>query len=33
MEKSVADLMESGGEIIKGNQVMEGIAEMVKEVK
>ena len=31
--KTVADLMESGGEIIKRNQVMEGIAEMVKEVQ
>ena len=30
---SVADLMETGGEIIKKNQVMEGVSEMVKEVQ
>ena len=30
---SVADLMETGGEIIKKNQVMEGISDMVKEVQ
>ena len=29
---SVADLMETGGEIIKKNQVMEGVSDMVKEV-
>ena len=31
--KSVADLMETGGEIIKKNQVMEGVSDMVKEVQ
>lgn len=31
--RSVADLMESGGEVIKKNQVMEGIEDMVKEVQ
>ena len=30
---SVADLMETGGEIIKKNQVMEGVSDMVKEVQ
>ena len=31
--KSVSDLMESGGMIIKKNQVMQGISEMVNEVQ
>ena len=31
--KSVADLMEIGGTVIKKNQVMEGISEMVNEVQ
>ena len=31
--KSVSDLMESGGLVIKKEQVMEGISEMVKEVQ
>ena len=31
--KSVSDLMESGGLIVKKEQVMEGISEMVKEVQ
>ncbi len=31
--KSVSDLMESGGMIIKKNQVMQGICEMVNEVQ
>ena len=31
--KSVSDLMESGGLMIKKEQVMEGISEMVKEVQ
>ncbi len=31
--KSVSDLMESGGIIIKKNQVMEGISEMINEVQ
>ena len=31
--KSVADLMETGGEVIKKNQVMEGVSDMVKEVQ
>ena len=31
--KSVSDLMESGGIIIKKNQVMQGISEMVNEVQ
>ena len=31
--KSVSDLMESGGLVIKKEQVMEGIGEMVKEVQ
>ena len=31
--RSVADLMETGGEIIKKNQVMEGVSDMVKEVQ
>ena len=31
--KSVADLMEKGGEIIKKNQVMEGIIDMLKDVQ
>lgn len=31
--KSVADLMELGGTIIKKSQVMEGIFDMVKEVQ
>ncbi len=31
--KSVADLMETGGAIIKKEQVMEGISEMVEEVQ
>ena len=30
---SVADLMETGGEVIKKNQVMEGVSDMVKEVQ
>lgn len=31
--KSVADLMENGGNIINKDQVMEGISDMVKEVQ
>ena len=31
--KSVSDLMESGGMIIKKNQVMQGVREMVNEVQ
>ena len=30
---SVAALMETGGEVIKKNQVMEGVSDMVKEVQ
>ncbi len=30
---SVADLMETGGEIIKKNQVMEGVGDMINEVQ
>ena len=30
---SVADLMETGGEIIKKNQVMEGVDDMINEVQ
>ena len=31
--KSVSDLMESGGMIIKKNKVMQGISEMVNEIQ
>lgn len=31
--RSVADLMEAGGEVVRADQCMEGIAEMIHEVQ
>ena len=31
--RSVADLMEAGGEVIRRDQVMEGIAEMIHDIQ
>ena len=31
--RSVADLMEAGGQVISRNQVMEGIAEMIHDIQ